>query len=222
MTRAYAGVLRKYGDLSPDHFYKGSARSGYTVLPGAGNQRGVPRDPLDMRALLDANLGTACFLKTCLTCCNDVPACGGMDRIAAAFEKKLSHGIRFDASVEQIRKTPKGVRIGYRTEKTGMAAAIEADWLHLRDATLDSKDHSIRIFPGIPSKPSTPQVTDSAYKIAWESRRFWERDYRSMEVSLSKTDCWRGVVSGARTCLPKKESLWRVSIENEQNLQTLT
>jgi len=29
--------LVKYGDLSPDYFYRGSARSGYKVLPGAGD-----------------------------------------------------------------------------------------------------------------------------------------------------------------------------------------
>ena len=48
--------LRKYGDLSPDNFYKGSARSGYKTHPGAADQIGVPRDPLDMHALLNASL----------------------------------------------------------------------------------------------------------------------------------------------------------------------
>src|SRR5260370_16280309 len=48
--------LRKYGDLSPDHFYKGSARSGYKGLPGAGNQPCRPRDPLYMLPLLDSTL----------------------------------------------------------------------------------------------------------------------------------------------------------------------
>ena len=115
--------LRKYGDLSPDYFYKGSARSGYKILPGAGSQLGVPRDPLDMRALLDANLWDGMLFEDMF----DMQATmfqpvGGMDRIAAAFEKKLSNSIRFDASVEQIRKIPKGVRIGYRDRKTAAAA----------------------------------------------------------------------------------------------------
>src|SRR6202163_214253 len=47
--------LRKYGDLSPDNFYKGSSRSGYKTRPGAADQVGVPRDPLDMHALLNAS-----------------------------------------------------------------------------------------------------------------------------------------------------------------------
>src|SRR6267143_1050619 len=120
--------LRKYGDLSPGHFYKGYARTGYKILPVSGSQLGVPRDPLDMRALLDANLWDGMLFEDMF----DMQATmfqpvGGMDRIAAAFEKKLSNSICFDASVEQIRKIPKGVRIGYRDRKTGVAAAIEAD-----------------------------------------------------------------------------------------------
>jgi monoamine oxidase len=48
-------VLRVYGDLSPDLFYKGSTRSGFRTLPGAGADAGVTRDPIDMRLLLDEN-----------------------------------------------------------------------------------------------------------------------------------------------------------------------
>jgi len=72
--------LRKYGDLSPDYFYNGSPRSGYKVMPpGAGNHLGVPRDPLDMRALLGCQLLAACFSKM-FTAGHDVPArFGGMD-----------------------------------------------------------------------------------------------------------------------------------------------
>src|SRR5260370_41594355 len=120
--------LRKYGDLSPDYFYKGSARSGYKVMPGAGNQLGVPRDPLDMRELLDANLWDGMLFEDVFEMqATMFQPVGGMDRIAAAFEKRLSNSIRFDSTVEQIRKTPKGVRIGYPHRKTGAPAAVEAD-----------------------------------------------------------------------------------------------
>jgi monoamine oxidase len=169
--------LRKYGDLSPDYFYKGSARSGYKVMPGAGNQLGVARDPLDMRSLLDANLWDGMLFEDMF----DMQATmfqpvGGMDRIAAAFEKKLSKTIRFDATVEQIRKTPKGVRIGYRDRKTGAAAAIEAD------CCICAMPLSILKTIDTDFSPEFKQAIDaasydSAYKIAWESRRFWEQDY---------------------------------------------
>jgi len=55
--------LRVYGDLSPDYFYKGSPRAGYRVSPGAGDEAGTLRDPLDMSALLDANLWEATLFE---------------------------------------------------------------------------------------------------------------------------------------------------------------
>jgi len=169
--------LRKYGDLSPNYFYKGSARSGYKVMPGAGTQLGVPRDPLDMHALLDANFWDGMLFEDLF----DMQATmfqpvGGMDRIAAAFEKRLSNCIRFEATVEQIRKTPKGVRVGYQDRKTGVASAIEADGcicaLPLSILKTIDTDFSPEFKQAIEGASY-----DSAYKIAWESRRFWEQDY---------------------------------------------
>src|SRR5260370_5185719 len=167
--------LRKYGDLSLDHFYKGSARSGYKVMPGAGNQLGLPRDPLDMRALLDANLWDGMLFEDMF----DMQATmfqpvGGMDRIAAAFEKKLSNSIRFDSTVEQIRKISSGVRISYRDRKTGATAAIEAD------SCVCAMPLSILKTIDTDFSPKFKRVIDaatydSAYKIAREYRRFWEQ-----------------------------------------------
>jgi monoamine oxidase len=55
--------LTAYGDLKPDGKFTGTERSGYKVLPGAGPQDGVPRDPLPMHALLDANLWQGLLTK---------------------------------------------------------------------------------------------------------------------------------------------------------------
>jgi monoamine oxidase len=169
--------LRKYGDLSADHSYKGSARSGYKVMPGAGNQLGAPRDPLDMFALLDANLWDGMLFEDMF----DMQATmfqpvGGMDRIAVAFEKKLSSNIRFDATVEQIRKIPKGVRIGYRDRKTGAASAVEADCCICAIPLSILKTIDADFSPDFKQAIDSASY-DSAYKIAWESRRFWEQDY---------------------------------------------
>jgi monoamine oxidase len=170
--------LRKYGDLSPDNFYKGSARCGYRSMPGAGDAAGVLRDPLDMHALLNADLWDSLFFEEIF----DMQATmfqpvGGMDRIAAAFESRLTGVIRFESAVEQIRKTPNGgVRVGYRDRKTGAAAEIEADCcicaLPLSILKTIDADFSPDFRQAILSASY-----DSAYKIAWESRRFWEQDY---------------------------------------------
>jgi monoamine oxidase len=169
--------LRKYGDLSPDNFYKGSARSGYKTHPGAADQVGLPRDPLDMHALLSASLWDGMLFEEMY----DMQATmfqpvGGMDQIAAAFESRLGNVIRFETAVEQIRKTAKGVRIGYRDRKTGASGNLEADCcicaMPLSILKTIDCDFSSDFKEAIDAAKY-----DSAYKIAWESRRFWEQDY---------------------------------------------
>src|SRR6202040_4245122 len=89
---------------------------------------GVPRDPLDMHALLDASLWEAVMFEEMYDMKAPVfPQVGGMDQIAAPFEKRLEAVIRFETAVEQIRKAPQGVRIGYRDCKTSASGSIEAD-----------------------------------------------------------------------------------------------
>jgi monoamine oxidase len=168
--------LRTYGDLSPDYFYKGSNRSGYKVLPGAGDQAGTINDPLDMRALLDAKLWDGMlYAEQIFWQATMFQPIGGMDRIPAAFEKRLAHLIRFECPVEQIRKTPAGVRIVYRDRKAGTTATIEAHYCicSIPFSVLKSIDADF--------SPDLKQVIDrttydQAYKVAWESPRFWERD----------------------------------------------
>lgn len=69
-----------------------------------------------------------------------------------------------------------GVRVGYRDRKTGAAGEIEADCcicaLPLSILKTIDADFSPDFRQAILSASY-----DSAYKIAWESRRFWEQDY---------------------------------------------
>jgi monoamine oxidase len=169
--------LRTYGDLSPDYFYKGSSRAGYTALPGAGPQAGDIRDPLDMHALLDAHLWDGMLYEEQFSWqATMFQPIGGMDRIPAAFEKRLAPMIRFHSPVQRIRKTPGGVRVAYRDDKTGATHTVDANYCicALPFSILKNLDTDF--------SPDLKQVIDSvaydhAYKIAWESRRFWERDY---------------------------------------------
>ena len=169
--------LRIYGDLSPDYFYKGSSRSGYRITPGAANESGTLRDPLDMTALLNANLWFDLlfdeFFDMQPTMFQPV---GGMDRIAHAFEQRLAEMIRLDAQIEQIRKTERGVRIVYRDGKTAAAESVEADYCICTLPLPILKTLDTDFSPEL--KTAIQKVNyDSAYKIAWESRRFWEQDY---------------------------------------------
>ena len=80
--------LRDYGDLTPDHLYKGSSRSGYAVLPGAADQVGTIHKPLPLDELLDENMWTGMLFEEGF----DFQATmfqpvGGMDHIPMAFAR---------------------------------------------------------------------------------------------------------------------------------------
>jgi monoamine oxidase len=99
---------------------------------------------------------------------------GGMDRIPYAFAKSLGDIVQYNAPVLEIRKTSRGVRIGYM--QGGTVKQIEADYCICA--------LPLPILRKIPNDLSAPfkkifaECTyDGAYKIAWESRRFWEQDY---------------------------------------------
>jgi monoamine oxidase len=100
---------------------------------------------------------------------------GGMDRIPYAFAKKLGDVVQYGAPVKEIRKTPNGVKIVYGNA-SGAGKAIEADYcicaLPITILKNIPNDFSPRV------KQAISEVGyDHAYKVAWESRRFWEQDY---------------------------------------------
>ena len=169
--------LHTYGDLKPDYSYVGSERSGVSAYSGAGAQTEVLRPPLDMHALLDANFWQGMMFEEML----DMQATmfqpvGGMDRIPYAFAKKLGDVVQYGSCVKEIRKTGNGVRVSYTDTTSGTAKTIEADYcicaLPISILKNIPNDFSPRI------KQAIAEVGyDSAYKVAWESPRFWEQNY---------------------------------------------
>jgi monoamine oxidase len=168
--------LQEYGSLSPDLFYKGSARSGYKVNPGAGDLLGVPHDPLDMRALLSAHLWRELMEEDEIDWqATMFQPIGGMDQIPMAFKKKLGSVIRSRAEVVQIRQNESGVKVVYRDLATGKNETVSADYcicaLPLTILKTMDTDFSPQMKAAIGGC-----FYESAYKIAWESRRFWEQE----------------------------------------------
>ncbi len=168
--------LEQYGGLSPDLFYKGSPRAGYKVFPGAADTIGAVNDPLDMRALLSAHLWRELMEEDEIywqaTMFQPV---GGMDQIPMAFKKKLGSVIRSRAEVTRIRQSPSGVKVVYRDLPSGKHETISADYcvcaLPLTILKTLDTDFSPEFQAAI-----TAANYDSAYKVAWESRRFWEQE----------------------------------------------
>jgi monoamine oxidase len=167
--------LRMYGPLDNAGKYVGSERAGYKVTPGAGDQVGVLSEPIDMHTLLDENFWQGVLFEENF----DMQATmfqpvGGMDRIPYAFAKSLGGIVQYESPVSAIRKTVKGVRIEY-THKSE-SRSIEADYC-ICAMPLTILKKTANDF----SEPYKRVIEEStyahAYKIAWESRRFWEQDY---------------------------------------------
>ena len=168
--------LQRYGDLSPDRLYHGSERAGLKVLPGAGDQIAVRRDPVPLGTLLDADMWSAMLFEEGF----DFQATmfqpvGGMDRIPMAFARKLGAIVRLDSVVTAIKRKGDGVAITYRDRRSGKMKMIEAAYCLV---TIP-----LKVLATIEADFSSPYRSaiagvqyGNAVKIAWESPRFWESE----------------------------------------------
>ena len=172
---AMLGFLRYYGPLDQAGKYNGSDRAGYSKPAGAGDDAGVLSKPIDMHTLLAENFWQGILFEEAFDMqATMMQPVGGMDRIPYAFSKSLGKIVEYNSPVSEIRKTAKGVRVGYT--QGGHAKSIEAEYcicaLPLTQLKKIPNDFS----------PQYKKVVDEctyahAYKVAWESRRFWEEDY---------------------------------------------
>ncbi|WP_260740449.1 flavin monoamine oxidase family protein [Tunturiibacter lichenicola] len=167
--------LKIYGPLDDKGAYVGSDRAGYKTPPGAGTQAGVDDTPMDMRVLLDENFWDDLFVEEAWDWqATMMQPVGGMDRIPYAFAKALGPVVQFNSPVTEIRKTTKGVRVSYT--QGGATKQVEASY-----CIIAIPFSMLKKIPNDLSKPFKTVVDEStmggAYKIAWESRRFWEQDY---------------------------------------------
>jgi monoamine oxidase len=177
--------LKSYGALGKDFQYSGSSRSGDRQLPGAGDQVEIPRAPLAFSDLLKSKFCKPMLFEEAL----DMQATmfqpvGGMDRIPYAFARSLGNIVRYNSPITEIRKTTNGVRVSCRDGESGSISTIEAPYcictLPLPILKTVPNDFAPRV------KSAIGQVVyDSAYKVAWESRRFWEQDGDEIYGGLS-------------------------------------
>jgi monoamine oxidase len=167
--------LRQYGDLKPDLLFRGTDRSGYRIPPGAELQPPVPIDPLPMHDLLDANLWFGTLVEDDFdwqpTMFQPV---GGMDRIPTAFAARLQPVIRYGAVVTGLRQSATDVTVTY-TDSSGAPQTLTADYcicaMPLTIARTLDADFSTEVRTILDAVEY-----DSAYKIAWEAPRFWEKE----------------------------------------------
>jgi len=103
---------------------------------------------------------------------------GGMDRIAAAFEKRLHGVIRYGAQVREIRREREGVRVVYRDRRGGALRSVAADYCLCTIPLPVLADISADFSPEVRNAIEAPAYA-KVVKIAFQAdRRFWEEDDR--------------------------------------------
>jgi monoamine oxidase len=167
--------LRTFGDLKQDFTYQGSERAGVSQLPGAGGLTEKTRPPLELHALLDANFWSGAVFEESFD--QQMPMfqpVGGMDHIPYAFARRLGRNIQYRSVVKEIRKTAKGARVVF--SQNGGERAILADYCVAALPVTMLKSIENDFSPEVKKAIVSTEYTDS-YKIAWESKRFWETEY---------------------------------------------
>jgi Monoamine oxidase len=174
--------LKRYGDLSPDFLFRGSTRSGYKTLPGAAGEVGTGRDPVPLPVLLDADMWAGVLVEESF----DFQATmfqpvGGMDRLPAAFARRLGSVVHLASEVTALQRHGDGVRITTLDRRTGKRAAFNAAYCIV---TIPLKVLSAIEADFAPQTRAAIRAVDyaDAVKIAWQSRRFWE---------IGRSDLWR-------------------------------
>jgi monoamine oxidase len=171
------GFLRTFGVLDKDFAYRGSARSGFAVAPGAGTDSGQINQPIELSQLLRSDFwfSKMHFGEGAHQAATMLQPVGGMDRITQAFARRLARSIRYEATVTQMRKTPRGARVVWRSPKHS-EQAIEAAYVIctiplpvLRQLDADFAPETKAAMAAVGHIP--------AAKIAFQAeRRFWELD----------------------------------------------
>ncbi len=172
------GFLRSFGALDQDLVYRGSARAGYAVPPGAGTQAGKLATPLDFRAILASKFwhGPLQFAEQHTQAATMMQPVGGMGRIGQAFGAKLGNVISYNSEVIQMRREGDGARIVVRDTTNSTTRSLTAERVIctipfpvLRK--LDA-DFSAPVKAAMDALYYVP-----AGKIAFQAaRRFWELD----------------------------------------------
>jgi len=173
---SFVAFLREYGDLDKQLRFKGSSRSGYTTLPGAGLESGITQAPLDLKTLLDPVFWNGpLFDETFEMQPTMFQPVGGMDQIPRAFYARLKSVVRLGAEVLEIRNGERDVQIAYRDKKTGRQQTLRGDY-----CICTIPPPVLKKIPASFSAPFAAAIANVSYgaanKIAWQTPRFWETE----------------------------------------------
>ncbi len=227
--------LKNEGDLNTAHLYKGTNRRGYKphAEPGAGPNPGTSTDPYGLTDLLRSgfmqpvfyNVGDYVYEQQTTL----MQPVGGMDAIPRALEKKLAGKIRFNAPVQQLRKTETGVTVVYLA--AGRPTELVADFCvcTLPLPVLRNLDTNLS-GPVKRAADFVPYIKTGKIGLQF-NRRFWEEDdgiYGGISrTNLDINQIWypsfgfqskKGVLIGYYNFYSRAEAVGALSLPERQKL----
>lgn len=169
--------LKTWGDLNKSSaVYEGSARSGYAINPGAGNQQAVNRKAVDLKTILEPSLLIPLVIdeypEFSPTMFQPV---GGMDQIPKAFQKRLKNPIHFLSEVQSIQTADQSATVTWINTATRKTETLTADYVvsSLPLPLLAKVKNNL----GEAVNQAIASVKFGyANKVAWQAPRFWENN----------------------------------------------
>jgi monoamine oxidase len=169
-----------FGALKKDRSYQGSPRAGYDVLPGAGLEFGQLSSPLALKTLTQSPFWhlTNSFADGFTQAATMLQPVDGMDRIAAAFARRLDTVITYGAVVTRVARAGESGAVVVYKDRSGTEASIAAPFVLvtvplpvLKDIDVDfSPRHRAAIVAG------AGDYVPAAKTAFYCGRRFWEAD----------------------------------------------
>ncbi|HLR45985.1 MAG TPA: flavin monoamine oxidase family protein, partial [Deinococcales bacterium] len=171
-------ALRTWGALNEDYEYTGGSRRGYDEYMGAGHRPGVPSEAQPLEQLLSGEAWRALGAEWGYEALTMFQPVGGMDQIAAGFERQIGHLIRYRSKVTEIRQDDGEVRVRYENLDSGEIEEATGDYcictIPLSVLSQIRTDFSPEFQEAITSIPY-----GAATKVGLQfKRRFWEEDDR--------------------------------------------
>src|SRR5271155_255530 len=174
-TSLLLDFLQSFGDLNDSGKYVGSLRAGFTRPRGAGPTDFVLHEPLKLHELLAADMSKGEFYEDEIDWqATMFQPVGGMDRIPYGFVRALPPSmIHYECPVTEITTSDKSVTVAY--SKGGAPQTITADFC-ICTMPIPVLAKTKNNFSPEANRAFTGMSMAAAYKIAWESPRFWEKE----------------------------------------------
>ena len=211
-TSLLLDLLQDFGDLDANGKYVGTMRAGFVTPRGAGPAQHVLHQPLKLHELLAADLSKGEFYDDEIDWqATMFQPVGGMDRIPYGFARALPAGmIHYECPVSEITTGDKSVTVAYA--KGGTPQTITADYcictMPLAVLATTKNNFSAEARQAITGMQMFP-----AYKIAWESPRFWEKENHIYGgISFLKSDRRPGLVSQRKTLFSHRGAGFRLRL----------